>query len=656
MADVISLGDPVLEAGVGAATFPPLNISVWYPGAEVTPSEDEQNVTSSQTTTRTYPGEGGKATVGAAGAGTQARIVLEGPWDLVLLDSFTDAPPAGVLGSILIQDDVDSWTKFVDLVNDPIHGLNWVRSVEWGEDVESPSRDAQVTLFRTEEATASMSPLMRESAFNLKDGEGDPLVVPGKLFRIQHPVEGITHLLLDGVVDRVDPGKEEGMLVEVRGMSGEVLSRQVEESREYGAPVPGPGPTEGGEMGGVFQTILLDWFTPPNPDISPLFNPYAILYGEDGDFSEPYPESSETNAYLGLFNLAKGSLLEELKKIAEQIGWDLRFWKAPTNEPYRLTLFKVPRDRVDEVKAGTREPDFVADPGLYTGWTSFAISRETVKNRVKVVFTDASTGLVDAIQVEDPISQKKYGIQYMELDFTDSFIDSLDEAVDLGVAAINDLAEPGVVGALEMPFKWDTGLYQVWEFPPDGEIFSETQYLAVSGYRHSVSVDGDQTTVQFTGKPVGSIGGWLRKAGPGPEVDPGGASGTVGGALAYPVTLLEPGECVLGGLDPAFRFSWSVSGDPDAVGFHAVVTLYENGVVDQVMDPAPLAGDADWSLDLGNDYTILTGEQTPLAGRERYTYQGRVDIIRDSDGALVSSSISEIREFWSVPCDEDEGF
>lgn len=554
----------------------------------------------------------------------------------------------GVPGSILIQDDVEVWDSFLDLVD--LLGQNWVAEAEWGEDVEQPVPDFRLLLFRTVDEESSLSPFMGASVFNIREGEPYPLVMPGKLLRIQSTVDGVVHLLMDGVVDAVDPGVEDGVAVEGRGIGAELLDRQIEEVREYGAPAPGPGPPSSGEMGGVFQTILFDWAQPPNPDI--LFNPYALLWGPTGTFAEPYPAVDASDAYLSLWSMDKGGLLQSLLDIAAQAGMDLRYMPGPTNEPHRLTFYAIPRNKVNEVKTGVTPPDFVAAPSDFERLTGMRVERADVRNKIKVFFTDKVTGLVDFVLVADPVSQKKYGVRYAELDFTASFIDTNGEALALALAGLSDLSEPWAVLSLSMPFKWDVALHQVWEFPPDGEHYSASQFLAVVGYRHRVALEDETTTVRFWGHPAGSVEDWLRKMGPGPDVIDSGTSGGVGAALAQAVLMTDWGTC--GPTFVTFSWSWGVDGDPLTAGYHAHVWIEEGGVSIWDADLQLLEGTHEWVLD--ERFRSRWGEVIPSPSTViQHPYQGFVEVVRTSDGAVASTASSPVAVYYTEDCSTQAG-
>lgn len=583
----------------------------------------------------------------ATGQRFEATIIQSSIYRAALIDAVgaLAAYPiaSGVPGSILIQDDVEEWESFVDLVN--LGGKNWVAEVEWGEDVEKPVPDFRLLLFRTVDEEESLSPFMEDSIFNIRDGEPYPLVMPGKLVRIQNTVDDVVHLLMDGVADAVDPaGDPDGVVVEGRGIGADILDRQIEEVRQYGGPSPGS------EMGGVFQTILLDWAKPSNPDI--LFSPYALLWGEHPVPGSPYPEEDHSDALLTYWDLPKGGLLQSLLDIAAQAGRDLRYRPGPSNEPHRLTFYAIPRNKVNEVKAGTAEPDFVAPPSAFEQLTSMRVERSDVRNKLRVFYTDVGSGLVDFVTVADVVSQKKYGVRYAELDFTDSFIDTNTEALALALAGLSDLAEPWAVMSLDMPFKWDTALHQVWEFPPDDEHYSASQYLAVVGYRHKVSVNQETTTVRFWGRPAGSVEDWLRKMGPGPDVIDSGTSGTTGAPLAYPILMTDYGSC--GPTYVTFSWSWGVDGDPLSVGYHAHVWIEEGGAVIWEADDQPLEGTHEWSL--LDRFKSPYGEIIPGGSTVQYhPYRGFVEVVRTSDGAVVSSAATEVTTYFSEDCSDYGG-
>jgi len=88
MIDPITFGAGVSESGVAGVSFPELGVGVWYKGIAA-PVAASRELAREPGIARTLAEEGGRTTVAAAApSGLQARIVFEGVWDVILLDSF----------------------------------------------------------------------------------------------------------------------------------------------------------------------------------------------------------------------------------------------------------------------------------------------------------------------------------------------------------------------------------------------------------------------------------------------------------------------------------------------------------------------------------------------------------------------------------------
>ena len=94
MIDPITFGAGVSESGASSALdFPELGTGgIWYKGMAA-PVAEALEINRQAAVARTLPEEGGAGTVAAvAPAGLQARVVFQGGWDAILIDSFEDVP------------------------------------------------------------------------------------------------------------------------------------------------------------------------------------------------------------------------------------------------------------------------------------------------------------------------------------------------------------------------------------------------------------------------------------------------------------------------------------------------------------------------------------------------------------------------------------
>jgi hypothetical protein len=160
-------------------------------------------------------------------------------------------------------------------------------------------------------------------------------------------------------------------------------------------------------------------------------------------------------------------------------------------------------------------------PSQYYSLSNARVSRLNIRAKVKVVY-----GLVDteeqnlntptprpSITVEDTASQTKYNkTGYFELaEAGNSQIDTAFEARTLATSILDDLKEPTMQISVDMPYFWPVEISDYYTFQKDGINHDADQNLAVTGYRHQLSADGNANTVmQLQGKPSSAKRRWLR--------------------------------------------------------------------------------------------------------------------------------------------------
>lgn len=98
---VFDVGEP--ESGRALdVEWPELERAFWVFGAP-SPVPAANETTTEEATTRTVPEEGGRAFVGAIPGGMQVRILLDGAWDVVFVDSFDEVAAAGAPCSLVLE-------------------------------------------------------------------------------------------------------------------------------------------------------------------------------------------------------------------------------------------------------------------------------------------------------------------------------------------------------------------------------------------------------------------------------------------------------------------------------------------------------------------------------------------------------------------------
>lgn len=261
--------------------------------------------------------------------------------------------------------------------------------------------------------------------------------------------------------------------------------REIEEPTDYGSE-------EGVALEAVMQAILDDW-----ADGIELYVPVA------------------TGIAAGPFRQAKAPVLEAIQMLADRIGWVIEDrWDSVTSA-WRITLYEPNR-----TPSGT---DWTFGPNDYLEVTQLGVKVYHIRNAVKVSFTDAATGERDYYLAEDPVSIAKYGRRFMEIaEASDSPINSLVRAQGMADPAVSDLAEPDAVQQIVAPFFPPIQLGDFYGFEPNGVHYDVGQEFGVTGYTHVLENGEGTTQIRTSGKPVGSVRGWLKhsqKARPPKEVE-----------------------------------------------------------------------------------------------------------------------------------------
>lgn len=217
--------------------------------------------------------------------------------------------------------------------------------------------------------------------------------------------------------------------------------------------------------------------------------------------------------------------LEAMRRVAAQIGWDLRLyysdseWSHPTWGKWRLTLFEPQRDTTTSLHTFTPDDWFTVRRGV--------VSARDIRNRIELTVQDRDTkpdGVNPAtrrIVVEDSASKTKYGTRWMGVGAgSTNEVNTIAEGEALAAAILSDLAEPTAAVEVELPLTWWVEIGDAYTFTADGRLWSEDQLLAVSGWKHVFRVSGDRldarTALALRGKPTMGVRLWLeRGVGPG---------------------------------------------------------------------------------------------------------------------------------------------
>jgi len=373
-----------------------------------------------------------------------------------------------------VKDGADAWRDLTDEGD-----VNYVESVTFGETIDAPTATGSVTLTR-EQGGLSLSPLITDSPLNLSAGDYAPLLDLGRAIRISTavtlpdvaPVSGDWKEMFLGQITDADWASSP-MTLTIADQGSYLLDAQIETVRTYGAA--GGVPVEA-EMQRILDdnmgagTVTL--YTP----VSPTWN---IL---------PYDQ-------------ATGGLLDALRALALQIGWDVRY-RYDSSGVSRLTFFSV--DRAKTV------PDFTIGPSEYLNVQKLAISDADIINVAKVNYQNKTSLVIGSAIASDAGSIAEFGRRYMEIgEGSSSNIDTAEEAQRMADAAVADLAQPPADQAIEQFYFWLVQLGDLAGYLANGVHYNEDQAFGVISYQHTLSINTHRTTIAVRGKIAGAYRQWL---------------------------------------------------------------------------------------------------------------------------------------------------
>lgn len=216
------------------------------------------------------------------------------------------------------------------------------------------------------------------------------------------------------------------------------------------------------------------------------------------------------------FIMQESSVLETLRNLALEIGWDLRlkYIAASTDHAtwghWRLTLYEPAR-------TSTTADATVTAADVY-GVSQCATSIANIRNVVQVVYTQMAIGSIDyartVVKVEDAPSIVKYGRRFFGIgEGSASGISTAIEGAALANAVLSDLKEPGIDFVVDGPLRWYYEINDLLAFSATGfPHFNAEQKLALVGISHAIASNGTSVTAHTTlatrGKPTSGLAVW----------------------------------------------------------------------------------------------------------------------------------------------------
>lgn len=469
---------------------------------------------------------------------------------------------------VLAQDGSLNWHDLTNLGANASGdlGVDMVNSVEWGENIDDACAAATVRLKR-EIDDLSLSPLMADSPANREFNPGSVFYA---LLDVNRPIEiyAAVHasdsapdatdyrIRFKGRIDTHNFGEEE-IVLDCRDDAGELADRMIEKEKVYGytytlystnlpvgayyaARVWQPStsyvlgervisPNDDGEVY-VVSTAGTTAATPPATWTGATITSGGVVLtreGYDGGVAVPIealiesvlkdtfpslslytPVSPSTNIYPRQVEVKRGQpLLDALRDIARQIGWDFRY--AYDGAAFQYTFFLPDRTKTT--------PDFELTSNQVLKTPTAKKSIENIRNVVRVWYCDV--GDLDFqqkpkrkyVEVSDSTSILRYGRRYMEIpeDAVDG-IDTSAEATALANAALSDLKDPIAEYEVETHVLDWAALGQLVRLKADGVRHSSDQDLAAAGYTHSIEGSEHRTLLELRGKPAAAWKYWQR--------------------------------------------------------------------------------------------------------------------------------------------------
>ena len=396
-----------------------------------------------------------------------------------------------------------------DLTN--LDGVDWVDSARWGEHLDQPTGYATITLKR-EASDKSLSPFMASSTLNrLDDGlTYSPAIDVTRMVHIWTAVmparsarpannHAAWKEVFRGKIDRVN-WESDPITLSCRDMGAFLLDAFIELERQYGAEAGAPVEQEMQQI--IDDTMGVGEYTLVTP-LSP------------GWMIRPYAQ-------------AQTHVLEAIRALALQIGWDLRFMWNATND-FELRFFAPPRDKTD--------PDDEFGPDEYFDVSNLSVSDDDVRNVVKVVYVDKETQTIQSVTLEDPVSIVKYKRRYMEIvEGSASNIDTSEEATSMASAGLSDLALPGADHSIDVSYYWPATLGDLYRHLSNDVHYDDPQTYAVVAFEHVAEAGDIRTTLITRGKPAGAYRSWFNL-----EASPStpGAPPDIEPTLPPPVPLIQ---------------------------------------------------------------------------------------------------------------------
>lgn len=459
----------------------------------------------------------------------------------------------------------DAGGTFRDLSTYP--GVDLIEQLEWSEDLDNPGVTWSATLTREQEQI-SLAPMMENSPLNRGFNPAASyaaLLQVGRRMKVEFSMQAeddprarTWSLAFEGYIDKVNSGGGDTVSIEGRGLEAAIINAYIKRERIY-AYAQGANADRGCYVWTPSTVwVVGDRLVPTDSKANQHF--YRVTTGGTGGTTEPtwptgggstvadgsavFTESGATSTSattdveavmqqilddtLGAgvvtlwcpvspvwsvrwFLVSRQPTFDELKTLADQIGWCVRFMDDAGTP--KLKFFDPDRATTTSLRSFGPTSEVEDYKRLSTDW-------QGIRNAIRVVYSDsqdldpAGNPKRKTVDRTDAASQTKYGELFAEIaEATNSNIDTAAEAQALADAVLSDLAEPtaDMEAALLFFFAF-VEVCDLYTFTADGVHFDSDQKLAVVGFTHSVSAEETSTSIRVRGKPASNgKKGWFER-------------------------------------------------------------------------------------------------------------------------------------------------
>jgi hypothetical protein len=369
-----------------------------------------------------------------------------------------------------------TWIEITDYL-----GYNWVTSVELAESLDNCIQTATigVALLGGPQGELTSSPFVSGGLFSFGTGyvAYGALLSPYKQIRVSLAVTPIDvepsssdwMLKFRGRIQKVSVSPT-GVTLTCRDEMGDLADAFIEDERFYGSD------TSTVTSQSVMQSILNDW------------GGSVVVWSPTGTGGTPFAVADSPGWNMKQLRFQRASVMDTIKKIADQVCYDLRFkWQTSAAD---LKLVMSAPTRTSPPVLRTFSLGELNDLNI-------SLSTDNIRNVIRVGYYQTSQNhyTVTAPSPATSTSITNYGRRWMEIgEEPTSYIDTSTEATNMANRTLADLELLKAQIEATMPLFPNAELSDYYTFTGDDKMMA-TVSLAVTQIVHRV--DGNEGTTSF---------------------------------------------------------------------------------------------------------------------------------------------------------------